>query len=904
MSRKIICLCLLWGIVGMLSAQKKVLDMEAYRLWRRVEAQQISDNEEWVSYRYRYINQDEQCVHKPVTYLRNMTTGKVYELENVQQLNFFDGGRGVKYVVSHVDKKGVPIGRDSVFILSLKNMKATHWDRPYGFRESGYSNQITYSYPIGKNERGEAIRRLVIWNLGTRDSIVMDSVGHYILLNREQEILYEKDHGRYKSLRYGKIGEKHHVVYTHPEARLEDFTFDEREKKGTFTVCAGVKCQNKPNFLYSFTLPEMSFRLVMSFSAKKLPEGYQVEGRTYPVYGEGKYVFPGVKRVQFPGSVNKVKRDTTFELELWTWDEEVSQKRQAHESTGRHPGEPKYVYQVKDESWLLVAPEQMELHLPPDHREFGNVLVSDASPYRKMADWRDGQTADWYRVSLEDGKRELLFKDFRGAPVWSPNGKYALFYAGEEKIWYKLELRTGKLTDISSGIGHPMYDEEYDRPKPASPYGIAGWLDRGDKVVLYDRYDMWVVDLAGDTPLFSLTGEWGRKNQRELRLIGGQGHGKLLDLTSDLFVYTKNTETLECGIYKLSPSRKLKRLMEGAFALRIHHVSQDGKACIFTKQSYADFRDLWWSRMNFVKPVRVTEANPQQKDYHWGSVKLVEWKTFEGKRNRGLLYLPDNYDVSKRYPVIVNFYETHTNDIHVQPVPDLSSGMMNVVSYVSDGYVVFMPDVHFKTGHPGVSSYNAVVSGVQMLIDRGIADKDRIGIQGHSWSGYQVAYLVTRTNLFKCASPGAAVSAMTSAYFGIREGSGMPRMFMYEETQGRMGKMFWDDIEGYIKNSPIFYADKIQTPLLIFHCDGDDAVPYSEGLNLFLAMRRLHKPAWLLNYKGEKHFLYNDAARRDWTIRLKQFFDYYLRDASLPRWMKEGILLDERGIDQKYDLIE
>nr|WP_040371308.1 prolyl oligopeptidase family serine peptidase [Butyricimonas synergistica] len=154
------------------------------------------------------------------------------------------------------------------------------------------------------------------------------------------------------------------------------------------------------------------------------------------------------------------------------------------------------------------------------------------------------------------------------------------------------------------------------------------------------------------------------------------------------------------------------------------------------------------------------------------------------------------------------------------------------------------------------------------------------------------------------ASPGAAVSAMTSAYFGIREGSGMPRMFMYEETQGRMGKMFWEDIEGYVKNSPIFYADKIQTPLLIFHCDGDDAVPYSEGLNLFLAMRRLHKPAWLLNYKGERHFLYNDAARRDWTIRLKQFFDYYLRDSSLPRWMKEGILLDERGIDQKYDLIE
>ena len=302
--------------------------------------------------------------------------------------------------------------------------------------------------------------------------------------------------------------------------------------------------------------------------------------------------------------------------------------------------------------------------------------------------------------------------------------------------------------------------------------------------------------------------------------------------------------------------------------------------------------------------MRLTDVNPQRKDYNWGSVQLVDWTNYEGKRNRGLLYLPEDYDPTRRYPVIVNFYETHTQDLHGYPIPMLSSGMINVVTYVSNGYVVFMPDVHFTVGAPGESSYNAVVSGTQMLIDRGIADKDRIGVQGHSWSGYQVAYLVTRTNIFRCASPGAAVSSMVSAYTGIRQGSGMPRMFMYEETQSRMGKTLWEDPEMYIRNSPIFNADKIQTPLLIFHCDKDEAVPYSEGLNLFLAMRRLQKPAWLLNYKGERHFLYNRAAEIDWSIRLQQFFDYYLKDAPMPRWMKEGISLKERGIDQKYDPVQ
>jgi len=532
---------------------------------------------------------------------------------------------------------------------------------------------------------------------------------------------------------------------------------------------------------------------------------------------------------------------------------------------------------------------------------YSHVIIGDETPYRGLTDWRDGVTADLYLVSLETGERKLLFKDFDQRPVWSPNGKYAMLYHAGQKTWFKLEVATGELTDVSTPIGYAMYDEEYDKPKPAGSYGIAGWLEGGDQVVLYDKYDMWVVDLSGKQQTYSLTGGWGRKNDISLRLLKADYETRWINPKQNIVLHALNREALNQGVYVLTPARKVKKLMEGAYDLYFNQLSDGGKYCLFTRQSYSDFRDLWWSKCDFARPVRVTDANPQRENYLWGSVKLVEWTNFEGKRNRGLLYLPDNYDSTKRYPVIVNFYETHTGELHSYPIPSLSSAMINTVTYVSNGYVVFMPDVHFTIGAPGESCYNAVVSGTQMLIDRGIADKDRIGIQGHSWSGYQVAYLVTRTNMFKCASPGAAVSSMVSAYTGIREGSGMPRMFMYEETQSRMGKTLWDDPEMYIKNSPIFYADKIQTPLLIFHCDKDEAVPYSEGLNLFLAMRRLQKPAWLLNYKGEGHFLYNKAAQVDWTIRLQQFFDHYLKDASLPRWMKEGINIDERGVDQKYD---
>ncbi|MEG0500518.1 MAG: prolyl oligopeptidase family serine peptidase, partial [Rikenellaceae bacterium] len=306
-------------------------------------------------------------------------------------------------------------------------------------------------------------------------------------------------------------------------------------------------------------------------------------------------------------------------------------------------------------------------------------------------------------------------------------------------------------------------------------------------------------------------------------------------------------------------------------------------------QNFNDDRDLWISDSKFKKPYKITDANPQQKEYKWGSVEIVEWTTFDGKQNRGLLFLPEGYQKGKNYPAIVNFYETHTGEKNIYPAPSYSAAMLDVATYVSNGYIIFMPDVTFVIGEPGKSSYNIVVSGTKALIKRGILDAKRIGLQGHSWSGYQAAYLATKTDIFACINTGAPIVNMTSGYNGLREGSGLPRMFMYEDWQCRMGSSIWGALDQYIESSPILYADKIAAPLLISHSDKDEAVSYAEGRSLFLAMRRLQKTAWLLNYKGEGHFMNSAAAQHDWTRRMRQFFDYYLNGTQMPRWMSEGI---------------
>jgi len=886
---------LLGGEIGL--AQKRALDTAAYKLWRRVDAPNLSDDGKWVTYRFVHIDSRYDTL-PPVTYLYHPEKKTRIELEHVVRPTFFANGKWLRYTVAASESDSCAC--DSTFLLRLRDMKKIYWDREYDFREYSTSELITYSYPIDKEQPD--MKRWVLRNIGTNDSIVMDSVENCTLLKGHKAMVYIKNHGDYKSLCYRPLRGNPVAIFSDRKMILKDYSLLPHQMQGTFAVASDSSRSKNPNLLYSFSLPEGECRFLVDWEQVQFPENYTWRGRAYRLSDNEKRIVLDVDTVYREPAKKQGKKDTRFELELWTWDDEVSSLQQR--SGNYRTSNVKFVYNLDTKTCYRVTNQKMEKLILPESNQYDYAFTLDRTPYKRFADWKSDINADIYLVNLNTGETVLFEQNAYEEPVWSPNGKYALWYDALGKVWYKIDPATRERVNISGGIGYPVYNEWHDLPKPADAYGIAGWTKDGNQVVLYDRYDMWVVDLTGQKKVYSLTNGYGRATNRQFRRLKNDYDDKIIDLKNGFLMTSVNLDNRDEGIYRFLPNGKIKKLIEGAYSISINQRSDDEKYCIFSRQSYTESRDLWWSDLNFTRPVQITDVNPQQKDYAWGTVKLIKWMNYEGKENAGLLYLPENYDPNKRYPVIVNFYETHTEGLHGYVVPNWSSGMLNVVSYVSNGYVVFMPDIHFTVGSPGESSYDAVVSGTQWLIDNGIADKDRIGIQGHSWSGYQVAYLVTRTNMFACASPGAAVSSMISAYTGIRTGSGMPRMFMYEETQSRLGKSLWEDKEMYLRHSPILNADKIQTPLLIFHCDKDEAVPYSEGLNLFLAMRRLQKPAWLLNYKGERHFLYNKAAEADWTIRMKQFFDHYLKGSPMPRWMKEGIHANERGFDQKYDLIK
>ncbi len=345
------------------------------------------------------------------------------------------------------------------------------------------------------------------------------------------------------------------------------------------------------------------------------------------------------------------------------------------------------------------------------------------------------------------------------------------------------------------------------------------------------------------------------------------------------------------GFYETRIGRSgVSRVLEDDKRFDIVSLAEESDAILFTQQTYTEYPNLWvTSDRRFRNPVRVSGLHLDLTDrFAWGRAELVEWLNMDGRTVQGILYYPGDYEPGERYPVFIYYYERFSQRLYDFNTP-VTNHRPNIAQYTSDGYAVFLPDIWFDVPIPGYSATKNLVSGVHKLVEMGVADPDAIGLHGHSWSGYLTAHVVTQTDIFAAAVAGAPVSNMTSAYGGIRWGSGLARQFQYEQAQSRLGVSLWENPNPYIENSPLFFADRINTPLLIQHGDADEAVPWYQSIELYLVMRRLGKESVFLHYYDEPHHLGKLANRLDYAIKMKEYMDYYLKGVEAPAWIIEGV---------------
>ncbi|MHC1774093.1 MAG: alpha/beta hydrolase family protein [Lentimicrobium sp.] len=646
--------------------------------------------------------------------------------------------------------------------------------------------------------------------------------------------------------------------------------------------------------------------VVADTAAKEFPSGF-CPGEHGKVYfsQDGTKLYFGIAPTRRPEPKDTLTDDEKARVDLWHWRDPLIQPQQLKQLETEKKRTYQAVFYPENNSLVMLGDENLK-EVSTGFKGNGRYALGfDVNPYLIETSWKDAGYRDVYLVDLETGQRELLIKYHDGPVSLSTTQKYLSWYRKTDSLWYTMDLKTKKALKHTAGSGIAFFDEEHDVPSVPGPVGFAGWTQNDSRFVVYDRFDLWGLDPFGKENPENITSGEGRKTNTRFRVPSLNPDVPYIGQIDGFLLSSFNETTKEAGFYKTENGNPQPVLLEqGPYKFTNPVKARKSDQLLWTKGNFRHYPDLWTSSLDFSGQKKLSDANPQQKDYLWGNVELVKWFMPDGKEAEGLLYKPANFDSSMKYPMLVYFYERYSDQLHQHYVPRPSRSIISPTYCSSNGYLVFIPDISYRDGYPGQSAMDAVVSGTRAMASRGFVDTTRMGIQGQSWGGYQTAWMVTRTHLFKAAMAGAPVSNMTSAYGGIRWESGMVRQFQYEEGQSRIGATLWERPDLYIENSPLFRADKIETPLLIMSNDGDGAVPWYQGIELFTALRRLGKPVWLLNYNGDEHNLARRANMKDLDTRMMQFFDHYLKDAPAPEWMIKGIPAVEKGQRTGYEVLK
>jgi dipeptidyl aminopeptidase/acylaminoacyl peptidase len=577
--------------------------------------------------------------------------------------------------------------------------------------------------------------------------------------------------------------------------------------------------------------------------------------------------------------------DDKASVDVWSYkDDYINPIQKVHATRDRNRTYTA-AYLVTGQKVVQLADATLEDVTPSENSQW--ALGSDDRQYRPRADW-DEHYSDAYRVDETTGARKLVAARHRGTMTWSPGGRYLLGFDGRN--WETISVPDGKTVDLTAALPVKFWNEETDTPSTPAAYGSAGWTTDGKYVLLYDEYDLWRVAPDGSGAK-CLTNGYGRQHDLRLRYVRLEADPRKpwIDPAKPLLLHAESLKTWDTGFFSASiEGGEPKQLLFAHEYFTLPVKAKDADVYLLTGQSFTEFPDLVTTDGGFHELRKVSDANPQQAGINWGTSEIVPFKNADGVPLSAALYKPENFDPHKKYPLMVYIYEKLTDRVnrYVEPRPGHS---INITYYVSNGYLVLTPDIVYTVGYPGQSALKCVLPAIQAVVDKGIVDENAIGIQGHSWGGYQIAYMVTQTKRFRAVAAGAPVADMISAYDGIRWGTGLPRQFQYERTQSRIGGSIWQYPTRFIENSPIFWADRVQTPVMLLHNDADDAVPWYQGIEFYLALRRLGKEVYLFVYNGEPHGLRRRADQKDYTIRLQEYFDHYLKGAPAPDWMVKGV---------------
>jgi len=860
-------------------AQKPVLDTSVFGKWPTVMPPAISNNGNYVIYTIRTQTKGTGTLVIQATH-----TDWKMEIPGVSPFS--------KKMITDDNQKVIFLKkRDSLGVVDLEHRTIEYISHVSSFRLFKQNDQQRLAYQLNTPDK-----ELIVQDLLTGKQQSFKAVTEYLLNDNGTTLLLQMQEGvdscslNWINLVNGKMD----IIWQGTHA--DNLVLDAQGEQLAFTVEDKTK-NGINNSLWYYNIGNEKAIILVDNQSPGIDQGMKLGGIS-AFTKDGSRIFITLKEEDV-----SAPRSEEVKVDIWNYKDVILQSQQLQELG---PRDYLAVINIKDHQIMRLQQEDDKII---DEGTTDDVIcMFNYKGNMNEVNWNLAVKPTFYIVSVSKGERKAINMDVVTA---SPGGRYIIGINHESRDIYSYEVASGILHNITNPLRIPLIDNEYDEPfyKPGN-LQVASLFANDTVVFFYDKYDIWEADLSGKQAPINITNGYGLKNKIVFR-IAGDYSGRIIPNNEQLILSAFNRITKENGFYSAVINKKNnpRLLTMGPYVYDVPQYGElggmapvkarDVKSYVVMRSSTTQSPNYFYTT-DFINFTPLSNIYPE-KSYNWMTSELLTWKSLDGRSLQGVLYKPENFDPQKKYPVILNYYEKMSDNLNKYWQPAATHTLINIPWFVSHGYIVLTPDIYFTIGEPGQSAYNAVVSAAKYLARLPWIDSTKMSIQGHSWSGYETNYIVTHTHLFAAAIEGAGPSDFISNYGSVLGQGGESAQYFFEIHQSRIGPSLWQRPDLYIKNSPIFEADKVTTPLLILHNKADGLVPFAQGVELFTALRRLGKKVWMLQYDRSGHHVDGKDAV-DYTIRITQFFDHYLKGAPAPKWMTVGVPAKFKGIDSGLEL--